>query len=237
MKDKVLLVENEPVLQETLVYNLQHQGYEVEAVGDGNAAISAARQFIPDLILMELVLPDIGGFEMCRLLRKELSAPIIFLTARDEAIDRIAGLEIGGDDYISKPISMRELYARVNARLRMTRLFRQQGKCTPTTEAALQETKQFGNLSINEERREVVIDRQILMLKPKQFELLLFFTKNARRVLSREYIIKNVWGSSYMGDSQTVDVHVRWLREKIEYDPSHPARIITVRGFGYLFDG
>ncbi len=236
-KDRILVVEDELILQETLVYNLQHQGYEVKAVGDGNAAIGAARLFKPDLILLDIMLPGIDGFEVCRILRQEMNAPIIFLTARDDEIDRIVGLEIGGDDYISKPFSMRELFARLNARLRMTRLIRQQASTANTPDANLHETKQFGNLVINETRHEISINQHPLALKPKEYELMLFFAQNLRRVISREQILRSVWGYTFTGDSRTVDVHVRWLREKIEDDPSRPNRIVTVRGGGYRFEG
>jgi DNA-binding response OmpR family regulator len=236
-KNRILIVEDEPTLQETLVYNLKHLGYEVKSVGDGNAAIVAARQFKPDLILLDIMLPGIDGFEVCRILRQEMSAPIIFLTARDDEIDRIVGLEIGGDDYISKPFSIRELFARVNARLRMMRLIRQQASAANPPDANLQETKQFGNLVINEARHEISINQQPLALKPKEYELMLFFVLNLRRVISREQILRSVWGYTFTGDSRTVDVHVRWLREKIEEDPSRPNRIVTVRGGGYRFEG
>jgi DNA-binding response OmpR family regulator len=166
-----------------------------------------------------------------------MNIPILFLTAKDDEIDRVVGLEIGGDDFITKPFSIRELMARVKARLRMTRLIRQQVSGVNEVEGTDIETMKFGNLVINEKRREILVDHQPLALKPKEYELMLFFAQNLRRVISREYILKNVWEYSFAGDSRTVDVHVRWLREKIEPDPSHPIRIVTVRGGGYRFEG
>lgn len=236
-KDRILVVEDEITLQETLVYHLKHQGYEVKAAGDGNGAIRIARQFRPDLILLDIMLPGIDGFEVCRILRQETSVPIIFLTARDDEIDRVVGLEIGGDDYISKPFSMRELSARLNSRLRMMRLLRMQVRSDYPEDHAIQEKREFGNLVIDEIRHEVTIDQRPLVLKPKEYALLLFFAQNWRRVLSREHILKNVWEYTFTGDSRTVDVHVRWLREKIEADPAQPVRIVTVRGGGYRFEG
>jgi DNA-binding response OmpR family regulator len=261
MKERVLVVEDEKTLQETLVYNLEHQGYEVLATGNGDSAVTIARQFKPDLILLDIMLPGMDGFEVCRTVRQEMNMPILFLTARDDEIDRVVGLEIGGDDFISKPFSMRELLARVKARLRMTRLLRQSGLPAQPDDLPLQpeqaqqpnagsanssargagantaEARTFGNLAVLEKRREIYIDSRLLTLKPKEYELMLFFTQNCGRVITREYILKNVWDYSFTGDSRTVDVHVRWLREKIEADPAHPARIITVRGGGYRFDG
>jgi len=165
--------------------------------------------------------------------------PIIFLTARDDEIDRVVGLEIGGDDYIGKPFSMRELLARIKARLRMTHILREQAKATVTNEPSqvAAEFKTFGNFAINEIRREILLNGQPLAVKPKEYELLLFFSQHVGQAISRDYILKNVWDYGFTGDSRTVDVHVRWLREKIEADPSQPARIVTVRGGGYRFEG
>jgi DNA-binding response OmpR family regulator len=259
-KERVLVVEDEIALQETLVYNLEHQGYAVKAVGDGDSAVSIAHQFKPDLILLDIMLPGLDGFEVCQQVRQDMNIPILFLTARDNEIDRVVGLEIGGDDFIAKPFSMRELLARVKARLRMTRLLRQQhlaqqpersqqpessgqqpdtinGNGARDRNHFSAETKTFGNLAILEKRREIYLEGHLLPLKPKEYELMLFFAQNCGRVITREYILKNVWDYSYFGDSRTVDVHVRWLREKIEPDPAHPIRIVTVRGGGYRFDG
>jgi DNA-binding response OmpR family regulator len=237
MHERILLVEDELTLQDTLTYNLKHQGYEVEAVSDGNAAIQAAHDFCPDLILLDVMLPGLDGFEVCRILRQDMNMPIIFLTARDDEIDRVIGLEIGGDDYIVKPFSIRELLARVKARLRMTQNIREQLSATSMPGEKIIQLKSFGNLTINDMRREIFLDQKPLAFKPKEYELMLFFTQHLGRVISREYILNHVWSYSFIGDSRTVDVHVRWLREKIETDPAHPQRIITVRGGGYRFEG
>lgn len=234
---RVLVVEDEQVLQETLVYNLERQGYEVQAAGDGEAAVNAAHRFKPDLILLDIMLPMMDGFEVCRIIRQEMNMPILFLTARDDEIDRVVGLEIGGDDYISKPFSMRELLARIKARLRMMELIRaQMGPASGEPEIS-EDVKIFGNMAINERRHEILLNGRPLTIKPKEYELMLFFSQHLGRVITREFILRNVWDYTYTGDSRTVDVHVRWLREKIEADPSNPTRIITVRGGGYLFEG
>ncbi len=239
MSERVLIVEDELNLQETLAYNLNRQGYEVETTGDGNDAVAIALNQHPDLILLDIMLPGIDGFEVCRMVRQELNIPIIFLTARDDEIDRVVGLEIGGDDYVSKPFSMRELMARVKARLRMSRLLREHasGQLTREQIEDANECRVFGNMQINYKRREVLLDGTPLDLKPKEYELLHYFAKHPGRMLSRELILQQVWGYDYVGDSRTVDVHVRWIREKIEEDPSNPIRIITIRSAGYRFEG
>lgn len=233
MAEKVLVVEDEKTLQETLAYNLRHQGYQVETSGDGKAAIELARTFHPDVIILDIMLPGIDGFEVCRILRQEMTTPILMLTARDDEIDRIVGLEVGADDYLTKPFSMRELMARVKAILRRVRLIREEMDGDGTALQLLL----FDNLTINPTRREVLLDTKTLSLKPKEYELLMFMAQHKGQVLSREHILERVWGWDFIGDSRTVDVHVRWLREKIESEPAHPTRIITVRGAGYRFEG
>jgi DNA-binding response OmpR family regulator len=235
MPEKILIVEDEPVLQETLAYNLTRQGYLVETAGDGQTAVNTARRTEPDLILLDIMLPGIDGFEVCRLIRQEMNVPILMLTARDDEIDRVIGLEIGADDYITKPFSMRELMARVKAQLRRMRLMRQETE-TPA-EAPAKEIMRFGNLKLDLARREVSVDDKVLALKPKEFDLLLYFARHRGQALSREQILEEVWGWNYAGGSRTVDVHVRWLRAKIELEPTQPSRIVTVRGAGYRFEG
>jgi DNA-binding response OmpR family regulator len=232
--EKILVVEDEEALLETLVYNLSKQGYQVETATDGKAAITAARSITPDLIVLDIMLPVLDGFEVCRILRQETNVPIVMLTARDEEIDRVIGLELGADDYISKPFSMREFLARVKAHLRRERL-RQEEKDEGSD--SIKEILHFGNLSLDLMRREVHLDGQILTLKPKEFELLLFLVNHRGQVLTRDLILERVWGWDFSGGSRTVDVHVRWLREKIETDPAAPERIVTVRGSGYRFEG
>lgn len=238
MPETILVVEDEPALQETLVYNLEKQGYTVEAAGDGRTALEAARRLKPDLLVLDIMLPELDGFEVCKILRKEMSTPILMLTARDDEIDRVVGLEVGADDYLTKPFSMRELLARVKAQLRRTGMLREEMAKIPSLQAdAPQEVLTFDNLEINLTRREVTLDGQVLALKPQEYDLLLFFAQHKGQMLSREFVLERVWGWDYIGDSRTVDVHVRWLRQKIEKDAASPTRIITVRGGGYRFEG
>lgn len=235
MAEKILIVEDELALQETLAYNLKKEGYIVETVNNGRVALETARKLKPDLILLDIMLPEMDGFEVARILRKEMSAAILMLTARDDEIDRVVGLEVGADDYLTKPFSMRELIARVKAQMRRTRLLREEIKNTNTP--IKHEILTFDNLIINLTRREVMLNKNPLQLKPKEYELLLFFAEHRRQMLSREFILERVWGWDYIGDSRSVDVHVRWLRQKIEVDAAEPKRIVTVRGGGYRFEG
>ncbi|MGD9001373.1 MAG: response regulator transcription factor [Anaerolineae bacterium] len=235
MSEKVLVVEDEPTLVDTLEYNLSRQDYEVVTAMDGREALEVARQERPDLIVLDLMLPGIDGVEICRILRQEMSVPILMLTARDEEIDKIVGLEVGADDYMTKPFSMRELIARIKALLRRERLIREELSAegeTPRDKPLI-----FGDLSIDSVRREVKRDGENLHLKPREYELLVFLARHRGMVLSRDLILERVWGWDYDGGSRTVDVHVHWLREKIEPDPKHPTRIVTVRGVGYRFEG
>jgi len=233
MSEKVLVVEDEISLQETLAYNLRKQGYEVDTAGEGPTALDKARSWNPDLIILDIMLPGIDGYEICRILRQEMTTPVLMLTARDDEIDRVVGLEVGADDYLTKPFSMRELMARVKAMLRRVRLIREEMDANAVTAEVIS----FGNLSINLTRREALVDEKPIALKPKEYELLVFLAQHRGQVLTREFILERVWGWDFIGDSRTVDVHVRWLREKIEADPANPARIITVRGAGYRFEG
>ncbi len=230
----ILVVEDDEALQETLAYALQKDGYQVETASDGLLGLRLALEHKPDLIILDIMLPGLDGFEFTRRLRQHAAIPILMLTARDDEIDRVVGLEVGGDDYLTKPFSMRELLARVKAHLRRAAL----GVPLPLKGQADESTSLiFGDLTINRERREVKIAGQVLSLKPKEYELLLYFAEHPQRVLPRERILQDVWGWEYIGDSRTVDVHVRWLRQKIEANPSSPLRIVTVRGGGYRFEG
>jgi DNA-binding response OmpR family regulator len=234
MTDKILLVEDEKTLLEALAYNLTRQGYQVEMASDGQAAITAARKHRPDLIVLDIMLPILDGFEVCRILRQEMNTPILMLTARDDEIDRVIGLEMGADDYITKPFSMREFLARVKAQLRRVRMIREEFNSEVNL---IKEKMQFDDLTLDLSRHEVLLDNHVLAVKPKEFELLLFLARNRGQVLSRDLILERVWGWEFSGGSRTVDVHVRWLREKIERDPANPDRIVTVRGTGYRFEG
>ncbi|MCB2179806.1 response regulator transcription factor [bacterium] len=230
MAEKILVVEDEITLSETLVYNLERQGYEVLAAMDGHEALRLARSQKPDLILLDLMLPGLDGLEITRILRKESSIPILILTAQGEEIDRVLGLELGADDYMPKPFSMRELLARVKAILRRIQLDQS------TEKNGQQDLRVFDNLVINERKHEVYLDDNPLKLKPKEYDLLLYLCANAGQVLTRSLILEQVWGWDFSGGTRTVDVHIRWLREKIEADPTNPTRIITVHGVGYRFD-
>jgi DNA-binding response OmpR family regulator len=236
MPETILVVEDEPALRDTLSYNLKKDGFTVESVGDGRAALESARKLKPNLIILDIMLPELDGFEVARILRKEMTTPILMLTARDDEIDRVVGLEVGADDYLTKPFSMRELMARVKAQLRRTRLLQEEMAKSGANQVR-QEKLTFGDLVVNLTRREVTLHGEPIQLKPQEYELLVFFAEHKGQMLSREFILERVWGWDFIGDSRTVDVHVRWLRQKIEEDPGNPVRIITVRGGGYRFEG
>ena len=231
MSSKVLIVEDEPTLLETLEYNLTRQGYQVYTAADGPTALEVARRERPDAIVLDIMLPGLDGLEVCRILRREMSVPILMLTARADEVDKVVGLEVGADDYLTKPFSMRELLARVKALLRRVRLDREE------LAAAEADRWIFGDLVIDLARHEVLRQGEPLRLKPKEYDLLVFLARNKGIVLSRDLILERVWGWDYNGGSRTVDVHVRWLREKIESDPANPTRIVTVRTVGYRFEG
>jgi DNA-binding response OmpR family regulator len=235
MPEKILIIEDDQTLLETLEYNLVRQQYQVYKAMDGQAGLALARQELPDLILLDLMLPGLDGLQACRILRQEMSVPILILTARTEEVDKVVGLEMGADDYITKPFSMRELLARVKALLRRVRLNREETE----TEARVSKGEQlvFDELQIDLGRREVRRGSTILHLKPLEYELLVFLARNRGIALSRDLILERVWGWDFDGGTRTVDVHVRWLRAKIERDPADPTRIITVRGVGYRFEG
>jgi DNA-binding response OmpR family regulator len=221
----VLLVDDEPTLVATLKYNLEREGYRVLTAGDGGIALTMARSERPDLIVLDLMLPVMDGLEVCRTLRREMTLPILMLTARSEEVDTVVGLELGADDYVTKPFGMRELLARVRALLRRV-------ESQPESEVQVS-----GDLQIDLKRHEVVRNGERLDLKPKELDLLLFFVRNRGRAFTREQLLRDVWGYDFLGDSRTVDVHVRWLRQKIEVEPATPIRLMTVRGVGYRFEG
>jgi len=233
---KIVVVEDEPSLVETLAYSLRKQGYTLFTAGDGRRALEVARQQQPDLVVLDVMLPGLDGFEVCRILRREMNVPILMLTARSEEIDKIVGLEVGADDYLTKPFSMRELVARVKALLRRVRIDREEFAAATASNLG-GERMVFDALVIDLSRREVSFQGVVHHLKPKEFDLLVFLARNRGIVLSRDLILERVWGWEFDGGSRTVDVHVRWLREKIEANPSDPQRIVTVRGVGYRFEG
>jgi DNA-binding response OmpR family regulator len=223
---KILVVDDEPTLVATLKYNLERENYEVLTAGDGESALDAARAGSPDLIVLDLMLPAMSGLEVCRILRKETSVPILMLTAKGEEVDKVVGLELGADDYVTKPFGMPELMARVRAMLRRSA---QSGQ--PVSDVV-----SSGNLRLDLVRREATRDGAPLPLKPKEFDLLVFFMRNPGRAFTREELLNQVWGYEFAGDTRTVDVHLRWLRQKIESDPGRPTRLITVRSVGYRFE-
>ncbi|MHC1741299.1 MAG: winged helix-turn-helix domain-containing protein [Anaerolineaceae bacterium] len=237
MAEKILIIEDEVSLQETLAYNLSHQGYDVKVSGNGRDGLAAARSWKPDLILLDVMLPFMDGFEICKTLRLETDIPIIILTAKTDEIDRVVGLEIGADDYVIKPFSMRELLVRIKTRLRFFHQLEDLKVNKSSLENTSNEILTFDTLILDTKRHEVKVAECIIPLKPKEYELLLFLVENRGRAVSRDLILEKVWGWDFAGDSRTVDVHVRWLRSKIESDPAQPTRILTVRGAGYRFEG
>jgi len=227
--NKILVIEDDRNLLETIKYNLVRDGYEVSIARDGAEALEVARSTKPDLIILDIMLPKIDGFEVCRILCKEMSVPIIMLTARTDETDKIVGLDIGADDYMTKPFSIRELLARIRALLRRVNI----------TDAAFPELKttiSVGNIIIDPNRHRVMLNGSPLELTSKEFDLLLFLSQNKGLVFTREQLLEKVWGYDFAGDTRTVDVHIRWLRQKIENDPSNPQFILTVRGTGYKLE-
>jgi DNA-binding response OmpR family regulator len=224
---KILIVEDEPTLVATLRYNFEREGFQVTTATDGELAISAARDERPDIIILDLMLPKMDGLEVCRVLRRDMATPILMLTAKADEVDKVVGLEIGADDYVTKPFGMRELTARVRSLLR-------RAEQQPQSDS---EILSVGDVTVDTARRQAFRADQPLPLKPKEYELLAFMLRNRGRAFTRDQLLNQVWGYDFAGDSRTVDVHVRWLREKIEEEPSKPARLITVRGTGYRLDG
>ncbi len=230
---KILVVDDERVLAEAIGYNLRRDGYATVAAHDGPGALAAARRERPDAIVLDVMLPGLDGFEVCRALRRETATPILLLTARESELDKVLGLELGADDYLTKPFSMRELLARVKALLRRSEIVGAAGRAAASDEAARE--VRAGPLRIDPVRHRATWDGRPLELRPKEFELLLFLARHRDAVLSRDVLLERVWGYDYPVDTRTVDVHIRWLREKIEPAPGRPAHLLTVRGLGYRF--
>lgn len=228
----VLVVEDEENLLEALRYNLEREGYAVNTAIDGEQALLSARDSAPDLVILDVMLPQLDGFEICRILRRRSDVPILMLTARGEEIDRVVGLELGADDYVTKPFSIRELMARVRNLLR-----RSHRAPSAAADASPADILRSGDLEIDSVSHIVRLNGELLELKPREFDLLALLAKNKARAFTRDQILERLWGHDYYGDSRTVDVHIRWLREKIEPQPSKPVRIVTIRGVGYRFDG
>ncbi len=225
---KILVVEDDRILREALRYNLVAAGYEVVVASDGGEGLVSARQSSPDVVVLDLMLPSLSGMEVCKALRRDGSIlPIIMLTARDSEIDRIGGLESGADDYVTKPFSMRELIARVTAQIRRMQMIKS------ISQNATDEILDLGELIINRASRDVILNGKSVDLRPREFDLLTHMAANPGRVYTRDQLLHDVWGFEYIGDTRTVDVHVRWLRLKIEEDPARPKILGTVRGVGY----
>lgn len=225
---RIMLVDDEPLITDSLMYSLQREGFEVRSARDGNSALQVIQEYDPDLIVLDLMLPDISGLEVCRKLRATSSTPVIMLTARSDEIDRVLGLEVGADDYLAKPFSFRELLARIRATLRRVELDRQSSQPQPMV---------LRQLTLDPASRRVHKGDLELQLSAREFDLLALLMKNAGRALSREELLTQVWGEEWIGDPRTLDVHVRWLRLKVEEDPAIPQYIQTVRGYGYRFAG
>jgi two-component system OmpR family response regulator len=226
--DRILIVEDDRNLLDTLKYNLRKEGYQVVTAIDGAEALNVARREKPDLIILDIMLPKINGFEVCRILRKETTVPILMLTAKAEETDKIVGLEIGADGYMTKPFSLRELLARVRAMLRRAKMVETQPEV---------ELLKIGNIEVDVPRHRASISGRTLELTPKEFDLLAFLARNKGLVFSRDQLLEKVWGYDFAGDTRTVDVHIRWLRQKIEPEPENPRYLVTVRGAGYKLEG
>lgn len=227
MPKRILVIDDEPMIVESVSYNLKQEGYEVVTAVDGEAGLKLAETGEFDLILLDLMLPGIDGLEICRRFRKQSDIPIIMLTAKEGEIDRVLGLELGADDYITKPFSMRELLARVKTVLKRTSL--------NTGTITQPQTIVSGELQVDLLGHEVSVNGQAVDLSSKEYELLRILASHPGQVLTREQLLNLVWGNDFYGDSRTVDVHIRWLREKIEADPGNPQYILTIRGVGYKF--
>jgi DNA-binding response OmpR family regulator len=223
----VLIVEDDPTIRDTLTFNLKQEGYAVTMAADGAEALLKAREVKPDLVLLDLMLPELSGLEVCRILRQESPVPIIMLTAKESEVDKVIGLQLGADDYITKPFSLRELFARMTAVLRRSE----------QRELRLDsEEDRVGRLRIDRAGHRIFVDDVELRLTPKEFELLAYLARRPGRVFTREILLEQVWGYTYLGDRKTVDVHVRWLREKLGKFQDLGFEITTVRGAGYRFD-
>lgn len=225
MARTILVVEDEPTLRETLVEALEADGFRVTAAGDGRAALERFRADHPDLVLLDLMLPEISGIDVCRLIRAESSVPIVMLTARGSEVDKVVGLELGADDYVTKPFSLRELSARIRA------IFRRGEQAAASTTQAIVDLR---HIQVDIAGHRILRDGAEVRVKPKVFELLGFLIRHAGQVVTRDQLLELVWGYDYAGETRTVDVHVHWLRAAIEEDPANPVLIQTIRGVGYV---
>jgi two-component system, OmpR family, response regulator RegX3 len=224
---RVLIVEDEPSLAEAVRYSLEREGFTVQVAADGRMALELFRHDPHDLVLLDLMLPEVPGLDVCRIIRQESTVPIVMVTAKDAEADKVTGLELGADDYVTKPFSMRELVSRIRANLRRSRLIAAPGDG--------QEVLEGGPVHLDVGKHEVTVRGRAVQLPPKEFELLEAFLSRKGRLLTRDFLIDEVWGSDYFGDTKTLDVHVKRLRQKLEPDPHQPVHLVTVRGLGYKF--
>ena len=227
MARTILVVDDETTLRETLVEALEAEGFRVVSAADGRAALTIFRAERPDLVLLDLMLPELSGIEVCRIIRAESGVPIVMLTAKDSEIDKVVGLELGADDYVTKPFSVRELSARIRALFR-----RAEQAVTAENPPAVVD---LGRVQVDIAGHRLLRDGDALPVKPKAFELLVFLLRHPGQVFTRDQLLERVWGYDYAGETRTVDVHVHWLRSQIEEEPSAPRFIHTVRGVGYGF--
>ncbi len=227
MARTILVVDDEPTQREMLAEALEAEGFTIVTAADGRAALLAFRESRPDLVLLDLMLPELSGIEVCRIIRAESGVPILMLTAKDSELDKVVGLELGADDYVTKPFSLRELIARVRAQFR-----RAEQQAVPGSAPALVD---LGPVQVDLAGHRLMRDGETIPLKPKAFELLAFLVRNPGQVFTRDQLLEHVWGYDYAGETRTVDVHVHWLRTRIEADPANPVFLQTVRGTGYIF--
>ena len=226
---RILVVEDEEALAESVRYNLAREGFVVSVATDGRKALERFRAEGASLVILDLMLPELSGLDVCRAIRAESDVPIIMVTAKDSEADKVIGLELGADDYVTKPFSIRELVSRVRANLRRTR------PASPLVEVPEEEVLTGGPVRMDVPRHEVTVRGEPAAFPPKEFELLETFLRRKGRLLTRDFLIAEVWGADYFGDTKTLDVHVKRLRMKLEDDPHHPAHLLTVRGLGYKF--
>ena len=231
MSVKVLLVEDEKSIADGIIYNLKNEGLKVTHVDDGKIAIDIFNEEHFDLIILDIMLPEVSGLEICKVIRKSSNVPIIMLTAKDDENDKISGLEMGADDYITKPFSVKELISRVKAVLRRTK----NSELLYAIDEDLNFAKEItiGNIAMNPLRYEAKIDNEVIELRPREFELLYYLCENAGNIVSRDKLFSKVWGYSFAGNSKTLDVHIQRIRERIEVNPKSPKRLVTIRGVGY----
>jgi two-component system, OmpR family, response regulator RegX3 len=223
---RILIVEDEEALADSVRYNLEREGYAVVVAGDGRRALERFRAEPPALVILDLMLPEVSGLDVCKAIRAESDVPIIIVTAKDSEADKVTGLELGADDYVTKPFSVRELISRVRANLRRSKM-----RAVAVTDDVLA----GGRVEMDVPRHEVRVGGETVAFPPKEFELLEAFLRRKGRLLTREFLIEEVWGSDYFGDTKTLDVHVKRLRRKVEADPHDPRHLLTVRGLGYKF--